>query len=118
MAMLVARSASSRNGGTGRMSSKIVPNNPTMSHKSPWRKRRLNCDGTAGILRNQLISFGVVPVTVDAIDPRENFSYRRVELRRNFRADFAVLEHETRQRLVLYHRDLMLLRDLADAERI
>ena len=35
--MLIVNSRSSRNGGTGRISSKIVPNRPKTSHKSPWR---------------------------------------------------------------------------------
>lgn len=50
--MLTVRSKSSRNGGTGRINSRIVPKSPKISHKSPWRSspRNLSLKETMSIV--------------------------------------------------------------------
>src|SRR6266404_6108739 len=98
IAMLVASSASSRNVGTGRINNRIVPNNPTTSQRSPCFNNFATLDFAAAILVYGLVEFGVIAVTIDAIDPGQNLRDRRVELRRDFRADSAIFKHQPGQR--------------------
>src|ERR1051325_7022014 len=110
-AMLMARSESSRNGGTGRISRRMVPKRPATSHRSPWRNSLLRLEGGAAMLRRHLILFRVIPVTIHAIDPGEDFRHCGVKLGGNFTTDAAMLEHEPGQRLVFHDGHLVVARD-------
>src|ERR1700722_13747537 len=114
MLMLAVNNRSSKIGGIGRINRRIVPNKAKTSHKSPKRSSFRILSLNEPMVFLSLILFREIAVTVDAIDPRENFRDRRIQLSRNLATDAAVFEQHPRQRNVFHDWHLMLLRQLAD----